>query len=324
MAWIESHQTLLTHRKTGRLARALCISKITAIGHLHAFWWWCLDNAPNGDLTDIDAADIADGACWEGDPTAFLAALIHAGFVDQADASPAVHEWMDYAGKLIEQRKAHAERMRSVRRAHKPTPQPPPEARNGHIPGTDIARDEHVPSTVLAREAIPDSTVHNSTVDHIPPTPQTPEPATVSGAVAPGAVSPAPTKRTSKPKREDRPISGWNYPLLWQLVTEQQGYTPDWNYAAQTKAVNRILAKHPDTQPGDLARFLAYKATCFRADPHGQPTFTAYEADYAGWLRAGKPSRFTREDGGGGRPAPRLLTVTGRPYQVVQPTEKGA
>lgn len=164
MAWIESHQTLLTHRKTGRLARALDISKITAIGHLHAFWWWCLDNAPDGNLTDIDAADIADGACWEGDPDAFLAALIHAGFVDSPAATPPqVHEWMDYAGKLIEQRKAHAERMRNARRAPKPTAPPPSPARNGHEPIGDISREDHVTSTFTAREAIPYSTVQNTT-----------------------------------------------------------------------------------------------------------------------------------------------------------------
>jgi hypothetical protein len=113
MAWIESHQSLLTHRKTGRLARALGVSKITAIGHLHAFWWWCLDNAKTGDMASVDDADIADGACWEGDATAFVEALVFAGFVD---ASRSVHDWMDYAGRLIEKREADAERKRIRRR----------------------------------------------------------------------------------------------------------------------------------------------------------------------------------------------------------------
>jgi hypothetical protein len=114
--WIESHQSLLTHRKTGRLSRALGVSKITAIGHLHAFWWWCMDNAPNGDLTGIDAEDIADGACWESSPPDFLDALVYAGFVDEDENhNTSVHDWRDFAGKLIEKRTSDAKRKRESR-----------------------------------------------------------------------------------------------------------------------------------------------------------------------------------------------------------------
>ncbi len=116
MAWIESHQSLLTHRKTARLARRLEISKITAIGHLHALWWWCMDNAPSGNLDDIDIEDIADGAVWESDPAAFIAALVFAGFVDEdQDGHHAIHQWMEYAGKLIEKRTSDAARKRTAR-----------------------------------------------------------------------------------------------------------------------------------------------------------------------------------------------------------------
>lgn len=117
MAWIESHQSLLTHRKTGRMARALSISKITAIGHLHALWWWCLDNAPKGSLAGIDVEDIADGACWEGDPEAFINGLVYAGFIDRTDSGCLmVHDWMDFAGKLIDRRTKDAERKRDARK----------------------------------------------------------------------------------------------------------------------------------------------------------------------------------------------------------------
>lgn len=115
MAWIESHQSLFTHRKTAKLARALGISKITAVGHLHAFWWWCLDNAPKGDLEDVDIEDIADGSGWEGDPQAFLEALIDAGFVDRDGVSLRIHDWMEYAGKLVVRRQSDAERKRNSR-----------------------------------------------------------------------------------------------------------------------------------------------------------------------------------------------------------------
>lgn len=115
MDWIESHKAILWHRKTGRLMRALSISRIEAVGYLHAFWWWCTDNAPEGDLGGVDVEDIADGALWEADPRAFLDGLIHAGWVDQAGAGPCVHDWYEHVGKLIERRKADAQRKRNAR-----------------------------------------------------------------------------------------------------------------------------------------------------------------------------------------------------------------
>lgn len=129
MAWIESHQSLLTHRKTGRLARKLGVSKVTAVGHLHCFWWWCMDNAPDGRLSDIDDEDIAEGSAWEGDPFDFAEALIFAGFCDRdPNGRVTVHDWYDYAGKLIEKRKMDAERKRTDRRENRPkdTAPPPP------------------------------------------------------------------------------------------------------------------------------------------------------------------------------------------------------
>lgn len=126
MAWIESHQSLLNHRKTGRLARALSVSKVTAVGHLHAFWWWCMDNASTGVLTGIDFEDIADGAAWEGEPQAFIDALVYAGFVDSVPGEECVHDWMDYAGKLIEKREKDAERKRLARQPDPPAPSPTP------------------------------------------------------------------------------------------------------------------------------------------------------------------------------------------------------
>lgn len=117
MAWIESHQALLTHRKTGRLSRALGVSRVTAIGHLHVFWWWCLDNAPEGDLTGVDTEDITDGAAWEGDPEKFIDAMVYAGFLDRDPSAGTlcVHDWMEFAGKLIQRRKTDAARKRDSR-----------------------------------------------------------------------------------------------------------------------------------------------------------------------------------------------------------------
>jgi hypothetical protein len=135
--WIESHQSLATHRKTKVLKRLLKIRTPQAIGHLHLLWWWCLDNAPDGDLNRIDDADLADAADWLGDAKLFVSALINAGFIDVihtavipadtvsigADKTviPAdtrvMHDWYQYAGKLIDRKKANADRQQAHRNA---------------------------------------------------------------------------------------------------------------------------------------------------------------------------------------------------------------
>jgi hypothetical protein len=117
MAWIESHQTLIGHPKTRKAARLLNIQRVHIVGHLHALWWWVLDYADDGDISQFDADVIADACEWEGDPDEFLSALIVAGFLDKhADCDALfVHDWDDYAGRLVRRRQANAQRMRETR-----------------------------------------------------------------------------------------------------------------------------------------------------------------------------------------------------------------
>ena len=122
MAWIESHQSLAAHRKTRRLSKELGVSKPQAIGHLHLLWWWCMDNAPDGQLSDIDHDEISEVAMWEGEPFTFMQALIASGFVDTSDdGSTVLHDWHDYAGKLIEKREKDRIRKSESRLADSPT-----------------------------------------------------------------------------------------------------------------------------------------------------------------------------------------------------------
>jgi hypothetical protein len=116
MAWIESHQTLKNHPKTKKLARKLSVSIPTAIGHLHCLWWWALDYADDGDLSKYDNEDIADAAMLDVEyADDFVNAMIESGFIDEANNGYILHDWYDYAGKLIERRKANIERARKWR-----------------------------------------------------------------------------------------------------------------------------------------------------------------------------------------------------------------
>ena len=115
MAWIESHQTLVKHPKTLKLARRLQISIPTVIGHLHMLWWWALEYAQDGDLTKCDVEDIAIAMDWQGDAQELINALVDVGFLDQMYESLSIHDWYEYAGRLIERRAEDAERKRKER-----------------------------------------------------------------------------------------------------------------------------------------------------------------------------------------------------------------
>lgn len=118
MAWIESHQELGAHPKTRKLATMLGIHRMQVVGHLHALWWWALDYAEDGDLSQYDAADVALGAEWDGDPDEFVGALIDCGPGDKSgflEADMLLHDWHDYAGKLVERRRKDRERKAQAR-----------------------------------------------------------------------------------------------------------------------------------------------------------------------------------------------------------------
>ena len=120
MAWIESHQALGHHPKTLHLAAELKCSVPAAVGYLHLLWWWALDYAPGG-VVEHGARGVAARACYfRGKPDVFWSALMSAGFVDQTGDNGAVkiHDWMDYAGRLVDKRAANAQRMRDARATH--------------------------------------------------------------------------------------------------------------------------------------------------------------------------------------------------------------
>lgn len=119
MAWVKSHQEIRQHPKTRRLARLLGISVPQAVGHLHLLWWWAVDYAGDGDLSDYDAYDIADAAMWEGDPEGWVAALVTAGYIDrQEGGSLVLHDWNEYQGNYIEKREKATKRKRKSRASH--------------------------------------------------------------------------------------------------------------------------------------------------------------------------------------------------------------
>jgi hypothetical protein len=116
MAWFEFHQSLVTHRKLYGLADRLHIGRAQAAGHLAFLWAWALDNAPDGDLSDVPASTIKHAADWPKKAEAFVAALEDEGWLEDGH----LHDWDDYAGKLGAARAKNRARMSCARRGHKP------------------------------------------------------------------------------------------------------------------------------------------------------------------------------------------------------------
>ncbi|MFB9326973.1 hypothetical protein ACFFSY_13680 [Paenibacillus aurantiacus] len=169
MAWIELHQSLWTHRKTLILAAMLQINETYAGGHLSRFWTWALDNAQDGDLSGLPDLVIAFGAGWQGDATAFVNALVKAGWIDRDGDQVVIHDWHDYAGRLAEKKKANKLRMQKARESRKmktnderaANVQRTNDAQGDNEQGTGETRNEHV-------QGLPNLTIPNHIITIIP------------------------------------------------------------------------------------------------------------------------------------------------------------
>jgi hypothetical protein len=144
MAWIESHESLPGHPKTKRLCRLLKISSVQAVGHLHYLWWWALKHAQDGDLSRYTALDIADACDWIGDEEEFVKALISSGFIDSTMEGNCIHDWYDYAGKLLELRMKDAERKRNIRGKKTQSPVDVQWTSDGHLTESDGCLTESI------------------------------------------------------------------------------------------------------------------------------------------------------------------------------------
>jgi hypothetical protein len=157
MAWIESHQQLRDHPKVTRLGRLLDVHRTSAVGLLHFLWWWALDHAEDGDLTDFDPLDLAVAAGWDGDPDRFLTALLECGpggrcgFLAYDGDRLVLHDWWDYAGKLVDRRQKDRDRKKAQREA---SDRRPPEVR-GTSSGSPTVQNSTEPNPTKNKNVAP-------------------------------------------------------------------------------------------------------------------------------------------------------------------------
>ncbi|HNU82330.1 MAG TPA: hypothetical protein PKO05_02710 [Thermoanaerobaculia bacterium] len=115
LTWLRLDADLPGHPKVRRLARALGIEPVTAIGHVVTLWCWALRYAADGDLAAFTADDLEDGAGWGGERGAFARALEEVGFVDRDDQGAELHGWRERQERVVAVRAATRERVRRHR-----------------------------------------------------------------------------------------------------------------------------------------------------------------------------------------------------------------
>lgn len=148
--WIRVEQTLGTHRKTRRLARALGVPRVQAVGHLVCLWSYALAHAADGDLRDHEPEDIADGALWDGEPEQLVDALLEVGLLDRGEHGLTIHDWQEYAVGL---REAQRKRVYRARRAEQSVARPGTvPGQSGDSDGTETDASRTVPSDGTRRD----------------------------------------------------------------------------------------------------------------------------------------------------------------------------
>lgn len=109
------------HPKLKALRRRLGVSIPTAIGHLELLWAATAQYATGGDVGRFDDDDIEEFVGWEGEPGAFVAACIEAGFLVRCTAHRlVVHDWPEHCPEYVRKRMTRSNEQFA-------TPEPPPE-----------------------------------------------------------------------------------------------------------------------------------------------------------------------------------------------------
>ncbi len=116
MAWIEVHDNLIDHPKTLMLADLLETTVVEAAGVVIALWLWAIRYAEDGHITKYPPGVIARACHWRHTPDLLLSAFTQAGFVDDEGGRLVIHDWEDYAGKLLARRQSNKLRAKKARK----------------------------------------------------------------------------------------------------------------------------------------------------------------------------------------------------------------
>ncbi len=103
MPYINVDTPLIRHRKFKKFKRLLNVDNATALGYLVSLWSNVLELAEDGEISKWSEEDIAEYACFGGEPDLFSNALAlnGDGFIDIKGKRKFIHDWWDYAGRYL-------------------------------------------------------------------------------------------------------------------------------------------------------------------------------------------------------------------------------
>lgn len=155
--WIESHQALEKSHKLFDLMAQMHWSKAEAIGHLHLFWWWSVDQAEDGDLRKFQPTHLALAADIPLEHAdAFVAALVQAGFLEY-EPYFRIRNWWQYLGRFLKVRYGkRREKWQAIERLYTTQGQPD----GNPMASTPVGGSAAIPATTTAGEI---TTPHHTT-----------------------------------------------------------------------------------------------------------------------------------------------------------------
>ena len=135
-------------------ADALNLSRIEMIGTLVSLWLWALDNAQDGSLEGVSDRTIARVCDFPEKKAGKLMESLHKyGWLDRNGDHYVIHDWYDYAGKLMERREK--DRRRKKTSANK----------QADFQGSSSGNPEEVPGNSYA--TVPNRTLPYPTVPNL-------------------------------------------------------------------------------------------------------------------------------------------------------------
>lgn len=119
MSWAQVTVEVIQHKKSMALGKLLYpkggdVARYAGQGLITAVWAWCATHQPDGDLSEIDPQDLADGVRWHKKPEELLSVLVASQWMD---ADYRLHNWMHYTGASIIKRKEKVDQCRRMTEA---------------------------------------------------------------------------------------------------------------------------------------------------------------------------------------------------------------
>jgi DnaD/phage-associated family protein len=114
--WIKLDATIKYNYKVNCLSETLNVPHYAAVGLLAELWTWAKVYAPDGDITGLNADNIANICQWDKSAKKLFDALVTCGFLDVIEECAEIHDWNDAQSEKVTGAKSTADNAKKLRR----------------------------------------------------------------------------------------------------------------------------------------------------------------------------------------------------------------